>query len=109
MATWLTLHILGYGETQLIGEDFNEKVLTSELTKVQAVLDNLYSFKPEEITATEEYHTVSIIKDQISIWTSKTGKQWRTKYSALDIKAIEELVAEFEALTAIPKEAPAAE
>lgn len=104
MATWSTLHIHGYGETQLIGEDFNKKVLTSELTKAQAVLDNLYSLKPEEILATNEQFAANIIKNDLSIWTSKDGVQWRTKYSRLDIAVIEELVAEFEALTTVTEE-----
>jgi uncharacterized protein YqfB (UPF0267 family) len=38
-----TIHIFGYGETQLISSDSNKKVATSTLTKVQAVIDNVYS------------------------------------------------------------------
>jgi hypothetical protein len=51
MATWSTLHIFGYGETQLIGTDFNKKVPSAELTTLAAVVDNVYSFKPEDNTA----------------------------------------------------------
>jgi hypothetical protein len=97
MATWSTLHIFGYGETQLIGEDFNKKVLTSELTKVQAVVDNLYSFKPEDSTATEDYHLVNVFKDKQGSYVPKDTEQWRVEYTELDLIAIEELVAEIEA------------
>lgn len=99
MATWSTLHIFGYGETQLIGEDFNKKVLTSELTKVQAVVDNLYSFKPEDSTATEDYHLVNVFKDQNGSYVPKDQDQWRVPYAELDTTAIEELAAEIEAYT----------
>jgi hypothetical protein len=99
MATWSTLHIFGFGETQLIGEDFNKKVLTSELTKVQAVVDNLYSFKPEDSTVTEDYHTINVYKDVFGTYVSQDADQWRVKYTELDVTAIEELVAEIEAYT----------
>ena len=101
MATWSTLHIFGYGETQLIGEDFNKKVLTSELTKVQAVVDNLYSFKPEGNTTTEDYHSINVFKDAFGSYLAKDTEEWRTPYVELDVTAIEELVAEIEAYTSV--------
>ncbi len=97
MTTWSTLHIFGYGETQLIGEDFNKKVLTSELTKVQALVDNLYSFKPEEITATDDLHALTIFKNYLGIYITAKPNRWMVPYTELDIVAIEELVAEIEA------------
>lgn len=99
MATWSTLHIFQYNEIELAGENFNKKVLTSELTKVQAVIDNVYSSKPEEITASEDYYTISIAKDKFSIYTSDNAQAWTTDYHELDSVVIEELVAEIEAYT----------
>ena len=110
--TWNTLHIFGYGETQLIGKDLNKKVATSLLTKVQAVVDNVYSFKPEGNEATEEYHAVNIFNDMFADWQTKQAdvKGWRTEYSKLNAAAIEELVAEIEAYTPpVVEETPAAE
>lgn len=109
MATWSTLYIFGFGETQLVGEDFNKKVLTSELTKVQAVVDNLYSFKPEGNTATEDYHLVNVFKDQKGSYVPQDQDQWRVPYTELDATAIEELAAEIEAYGEVTEEAPAAE
>jgi hypothetical protein len=102
MATWSTLHIFGYGETQLIGKDSNKKVPTSALTKVQAVVDNVYSFKPEGSTATEEYHAINIFNDMFADWQTKEQgvEGWRTEYAKLDAEAIAALVAEIEAYTA---------
>jgi len=96
MATWSTLHIFGYGETQLIGENSNKKVPTSALTKVQAVIDNVYSFKPEGNEATEEYHAVNIFNDMFADWQTKEKdvEGWRVQYAELNAVAIEELVAE---------------
>jgi hypothetical protein len=93
---WSTIHIFGYGETQLIGKDLNKKVPTSVLTTVQAVIDNVYSFKPEDSTATNEYHAVNIFNDMFADWQAKEQgvKGWRTQYADLDATAIEALVAE---------------
>jgi hypothetical protein len=101
MATWSTLHIFQYNEIELAGEDFNKKVLTSELTKVQAVIDNIYSFKPEEITSSEEYYTIHILNNNFSICTLSDANTWKTDYAKLDATAIEELVAEIEAYTSV--------
>jgi hypothetical protein len=93
---WSTLHIFGYGETQLIGNDFNKKVPTSVLTTVQAVIDNVYSFKPEGNTATKEYHAINIFNNMFADWqTAQQGVEgWRVQYPELDAIAIEALVAE---------------
>lgn len=97
---WSTLHIFGYGETQLIGENLNKKVSTSALTTVQAVVDNVYSFKPEGNTANEDYHAVNIFNDMFADWqTSQQGVEgWRVQYPELDATLIEALVAEIVAL-----------
>jgi hypothetical protein len=101
MATWSTLHIFGYGETQLIGDNFNKKVPTSELTKAQAVIDNVYSFKPEGNPATEAYHAINTFNDLFSDWqTSEPNVEgWRVQWTDLNKTAIDELVAEIEAYT----------
>lgn len=94
--TYNTLHIFGYGEVQVIGKDLNKKVATSELTKVQPVVDNVYSFKPEGSAATEEYHAINIFNDMFADWQTKQQgvEGWRVQYAELNAVAIEELVAE---------------
>jgi hypothetical protein len=101
MTTWSTLHIFGYGETQLIGTDSNKKVSTSALTKVQAVVDNVYSFKPEGSAATEEYHAINIFNDMFADWQTKQQgvEGWRVQFVDLNKTALDELVAEIEAYT----------
>jgi hypothetical protein len=93
---WSTIHIFGYGETQLIGKDSNKKVPTTVLTTAQAVIDNIYSFKPEGNTATKEYHAINIFNDMFADWqTAQQGvKGWRVQYAELDATLIDALVAE---------------
>lgn len=94
--TWSTLHIFGYGETQLIGTDLNKKVPTSVLTTIQALINNVYSFKPEGNTATKEYHAVNIFNDMFADWqtSQQRVKGWRVQYPELDETLIDALVAE---------------
>ena len=99
--TWSTLHIFGYGETQLIGDNYNKKVATSSLTTVQPVVDNVYSFKPEGNTATEDYHAINIFNDMFADWQPKDGEGWRVQYSDLDQTLIDALVAEIESAPAL--------
>ena len=96
---WSTLHIFGYGETQLIGADFNKKVPSTVLTTLQAVVDNVYSFKPAGNTATKEYHAINIFNDMFADWqTSQQGIEgWRVQYPELDATLIDALVAEIDA------------
>jgi hypothetical protein len=113
MATWSTLHIFGYGETQLIGTDSNKKVPSTALTTLDAVVNNVYSFKPEGNEATEEYHAINIFNNMFADWQPKApeAKGWRTEYADLDAEAIAALVAEVEAYVAPEPEvvAPIAE
>jgi hypothetical protein len=46
MAIYNTLHIFGYGETQVITDTENKKVATDSIVGVQALVDDLYSKKP---------------------------------------------------------------
>lgn len=94
--TWSTLHIFGYGETQLIGTDFNKKVPSSVLTTLQAVVDNVYSFKPVDNPATKEYHAINIFNEMFSDWLTQDQavKGWRTEFAELDATLINALADE---------------
>jgi hypothetical protein len=95
-----TLHIFGYGETQVIGQDgetnINKKAPNDVLTLLQPVVDNVYSFKPAENPAINEYHAINIFVDLFSDYVPKDSenKSWRTQYEQLDQNAIDVLVAE---------------
>jgi hypothetical protein len=89
-----TVHIFGYGETQIIGEDYNKKTSTSGLTKVQAVIDDVWSKKPQNSDASQDYRAINIFEGMFSDYQPNTGKGYRTPFSELDATAIQELVDE---------------
>lgn len=94
MATYNTLHIFGYGETQVITDTENKKVATDELTKVQAVVDNVYSLKPADNPATTQYRTINIFNDLFADYSDEQGNNFRVDYSELNKTKINELVTE---------------
>jgi len=95
-----TIHIFGYGETQLISSDSNKKVATLTLLKVQAVIDNVYSKKPADNNAGTEYHAINILNNLFVDYIPKerSEKSFRVQYKDLDATLINELVDEIKAL-----------
>lgn len=93
-----TLHIFGYGETQVIGQDgttpVNKKVASSELTGVQAVVDDVYSHKPVDNPATNDYHAVNIFNNMFADFQPKEGESFRVPFEELNKALIDALVAE---------------
>lgn len=96
---WNTLHIFGYGETQVNGS-ISKKVATTSLTKVQAVIDYVYSLKPTDNNAGLEYHAITIVKNVFARFTPKTqGEQsYSISFKDFNTATTEELVAELEAI-----------
>lgn len=94
MATYNTLHIFGYGESQVITDTENKKVASDKLTKVQAVIDNIYSLKPADNNAGTDYRTINIFNDLFADYSDNQGNSFRVEYSELDSKKINALVAE---------------
>lgn len=94
MATYNTLHIFGYGESQVITDTENKKVSSNELTKVQAVVDNIYSLKPADNNAGTDYRTINIFNDLFVDYSDNEGNSFRVEYSEVDSKKINALVTE---------------
>lgn len=94
MAEFNTIHIFGYGETQLISEDVNFKCPTSELSSAAPVVANVYSKKPADSDASAEYHAVNIFNDMFSDYQPQTGEGFRVKWEDLDAALIDSLAAE---------------
>jgi hypothetical protein len=98
MATWSTLHIFGYGETQLIGDKVNFKTATSNLLAAQPVVDDVYSHKPEGSDASASYHAVNIFNGMFADFQPNSGTGFRVQYSELNQILIDALVEEIVAL-----------
>jgi len=96
MANWSTLHIFGFGDVQVISKDGGATKKASTLTKLQAVIDNVWSTKPTDNTSTKEYHAINIFEGMFADWQTKVPKEkgFRTEYSKLDDSLIQQLVDE---------------
>jgi hypothetical protein len=98
MATWSTLHIFGYGETQLIGDKVNFKTATSNLLAAQPVVDDVYSHKPVDSDASASYHAVNIFNGMFADFQPNNGTGFRVQYSELNEILIDALIEEIVAL-----------
>ena len=103
MSNWSTLHIFGFGDVQVITKDGGATKKASTLTKLQAVIDNVWSTKPTDNTSTKEYHAINIFEGMFADWQPKIDsykfpvtvpKGFRTEYSKLDDSLIQQLVDE---------------
>lgn len=99
MATWSTLHIFGYGETQLIGDNFNYKTSTSNLASAPAVVADVYSKKPDGSDASSDYHAVNIFNDMFADYQPNSGSGFRVQYAELNQVLIDALVEEILAIS----------
>jgi len=104
---YTVLHIFGYGETQVIGKDLNKKVNSSSLTKLQAVVDNVYSKKPADNNAGTDYHAINIFFDEFVDYIGKfdlsqnnnnRNNTFRIDFTEVDSNLIDELITEISAI-----------
>lgn len=89
-----TLHIFGYGETQVISDTENKKVASSELSGVQSVVDNIYSLKPVDNNAGLDYRTINIFNGLFVDYSDNQGNNFRVDYSEVNEALIDALVTE---------------
>ena len=95
----LTIHIFGYGETQIIKKDVNFKTKTSDLTKVQPLLDAIWAEKPEDVTGGDDFRSVTMFNYSRKKWSGKKDQaSFKIKGEDSLVGAIDELVAEMTAL-----------
>lgn len=69
-----TIHIFGYGETQINSKDLSVKVTTDSLTKVKALVEAIFNKKPaKNPTLITDYHAVNIFNYKDVRWMAKDG------------------------------------
>ena len=69
-----TIHIFGYGETQINSKDLSVKVKTDTLTCVQPVINQIFSKKPEDNpTIITDFHAINLFGYNDVRWQSKDG------------------------------------
>ena len=90
--THFTLHIFGYGETQINGDEFSVKVKTDTLTKVQPLVDAVWNLKPADSTAVQQFHAVNVFNFDNIRYMTKGGFNIKTTPALKTL--IEDLIAE---------------
>jgi hypothetical protein len=90
--THFTLHIFGYGETQINGDEFSVKVKTDTLTKVQPLVDAVWSLKPADSNAVKEFHAINVFDFNDVRYMTKDGFNVKTTPALKTL--IEDLIAE---------------
>jgi len=95
---WKLVHIMGHGKTRL-NTATEKEVVTTELTKAQAVIDFMISKKPVDNNAGTEFHVITIARDLFVrfIPKNKDEKTYSIKYPEMDVTLVADLVAELEA------------
>jgi len=69
-----TIHIFGYGETQINSEALSVKVATDTLTTVTPLVEAVFAQKPaDNPTLITEFHAINIFGYNDVRWQSKEG------------------------------------
>lgn len=89
-----TIHIFGYGETQINSKDLSVKVKTTELTKVQTLVDAIWAKKPTDSDAEQNYHVIHCFGFDDVRYGSKNGFSLKKDTSLKPL--IEDLITELE-------------
>lgn len=67
-----TIHVFGYGETQINSKDLSVKVATDTLTTVTPLLAGIFAKKPaDNPTLVTEFHAVNLFGYNDIRWMSK--------------------------------------
>lgn len=97
-----TIHIFGFGNTQLVSLDNTFMVKNEELTTLQPLIDAIWDLKSPEVTAEKEYNVIHIFNQK--------GIRWQSNFNILiDIQTdtlkdlIDSLIAELITLKPAPK------
>ena len=68
-----TIHIFGYGETQINSKDLSVKTTTANLTNVTPLVDAIWAKKPTDSTIAKEFHAINIFGYDDVRWLQKDG------------------------------------
>jgi len=90
-----TIHIFGYGETQINSQDLSIKVATNTLTTVTPLIDAIFAEKPaDNTTIITDFHAINIFGYNDVRWMSENG--FNVKDDADLIPLIDALIAELQ-------------
>lgn len=95
-----TIHVFAYGEAQIIGENINFKAPISSFTKLQPVIDEIKSKKPNDVVD-GDFHVIHIFNGVDVRYLSadrKVKANFSFKFIELNTQKITDLYDEFIAL-----------
>jgi hypothetical protein len=107
MSTFNTIHLFGFGDSQIIGKDTNHSVKSNTLTNLQAFVDHVKTFKPEEVTLTD-YHVIHIFNETTVRYLGKGTQNNEEKthftvnFSDIDSTILNNLVDELTLAVTVP-------
>ena len=84
MGQFSTIHIFGYGETQIIGDANNGKVPSSSLTTLVPFVDHVKTFLPESGVTLTDYHVIHIF-DGMDVRYLGQGVEDRTEETSFSV------------------------
>jgi hypothetical protein len=87
-----TLHIFGYGETQLISKENNDKYATDKLTKVNALVDAIWGLKPAEVKGEKKYQVIHFFNHNDIRWLGEESFNLKDEENLIPL--IDELIVE---------------
>jgi hypothetical protein len=99
MTKFNTIHIFGFGDTQLIGSEVSGTIKSTELAKLSALVEHIKTFKPEDVTLTD-YHVIHIFNDMDIRYLGTGGfaksekNHFSVKISEINSAIFEEFVTE---------------
>jgi hypothetical protein len=99
MSTFNTIHVFGFGDTQIIGKDTNGTVKAEELTTLTAFVDHVKTHKPEDVVLTD-HHVIHIFNGSDVRYLGKGTENredktsFTVKLSDIDSTALEDFTAE---------------
>lgn len=79
MAKFNTIHVFGFGDTQIIGEK-NGTVKADTLTKLTAFIDHVKTFKPTDVTLTD-HHVIHVFEDREVRYLGRAAEDKKAKTS----------------------------
>ena len=104
MIVFNTVHVFGFGTSQLITETVNKKTPSSGLTTLDSFVAHIVTFKPEDIALTD-YHVIHVFNNYevrylgsaLKSGFGGTKDSWSVKWADLDLAIVGALIDEIAA------------
>ena len=98
-----TIHVFGYGETQINSKDLSVKVATDTLTTVTPLIEAIFAQKPaDNPTVITDYHAINLFGYKDVRWTATDS--FNVKDDADLVPLIDALIVELESVPVPAKE-----